>query len=104
MNTNPIDLAAGFAALAASGETERTVTEGGVAARLVRVAGGGPGRWDAHPNTTEIAIVHSGDFTVAFRDRTVHLSAGQCCVVPAGAEHRGTSERGAEVALFQQVP
>jgi mannose-6-phosphate isomerase-like protein (cupin superfamily) len=32
------------------------------------------------------------------------LTAGQCCVVPVGAEHRGTSPTGAEVVLFKKSP
>ena len=70
---------------------------------MVRVAGGGEGRWDSHSHSAETVVVWSGDFTVEFRDHALTLSAGQCCVVPAGAEHRGTSRNGAEVVLFQQA-
>ena len=49
-------------------------------------------------------MVWSGEFKVEYRDRTLLLTAGQCCVVPVGAEHRGTSPTGAEVVLFRKTP
>ena len=97
------DFAEVFARLAHEGSSEQTIPLGGVNIRLVRVKGGGEGRWDRHNTTAETVVVWSGDFTVEFRDQVLHLSGGQCCVVPAGAEHRGTSKAGAEVVLFQQA-
>ncbi len=104
MDGGQVDFAAGFAGLAARGERETTAALGGVDVRLVRVAGGGEGRWDSHPDSTETVVVWSGEFKVEFRDRTLMLTAGQCCVVPVGAEHRGTSPTGAEVVLFRKTP
>ena len=101
--TEAIDFAGIFARLAEQGSSEQSVQLGGVNIRLVRVEGGGEGRWDHHDATAETALVWSGDFSVEFRDGTVELSGGQCCVVPVGAEHRGTSKAGAEVILFQQA-
>ncbi len=103
MDAAPADFSAVFARLAAEGGREETVTLGGVNVRMVRVIGGGEGRWDSHAGTAETVVVWGGDFTVEFRDHTLRLSAGQCCVVPVGAEHRGTSREGAEVVLFQQA-
>ena len=99
-----VDFAAVFAGLSQDARKEQTMPLGGVNVRLVRVGGGGEGRWDSHGSTTETVIVWSGDFRVEFRDQTLELSSGQCCVVPVGAEHRGTSRNGAEVILFQQAP
>lgn len=99
----PIDFARIFARLARDEQREETFALGGVAVRLVRVAGGGEGRWDSHPHSTETVIVWSGDFLVEFRDETLTLGPGECCVVPVAAEHRGTSRHGAEVILFQQT-
>lgn len=96
-----VDFAQGFADLAARDARETTASLGGVDVRLVRVPAGGEGRWDSHDDSTETVVVWTGAFDVAFRDRTLHLTAGQCCVVPAGAEHRGTSPTGAEVVLFR---
>lgn len=103
MNTGPTDFAEVFARLAAACQTEETASLGGVNVRMVRVAGGGEGRWDSHAHTAETVVVWSGGFTVEFRDHVLTLSAGQCCVVPAGAEHRGTSRNGAEVVLFTRA-
>lgn len=97
------DFAEVFGRLQREGSSEETTRMGGVNVRLVRVTGGGEGRWDRHDRTTETVVVWSGDFSVEFRDHAVHLSHGQCCVVPVGAEHRGTSKAGAEVILFQQA-
>ncbi len=103
MNTGPTDFADVFARLAAAQQREETASLGGVNVRMVRIAGGGEGRWDSHSHSAETVVVWSGDFTVGFRDHTLTLLPGQCCVVPAGAEHRGTSRDGAEVILFQQA-
>ena len=97
------DFAEAFARLAQEGQAEETTNLGGVNVRLVRVPGGGPGSWGGHDATTETVIVWSGDFTVDFRDHSLVLAPGQCCVVPVGVEHRGTSKGGAEVVLFQQA-
>ena len=101
MTPGPIDFAATFARLAAEDLREETTRIGSVDVRLVRVAGGGEGRWDHHGHSAETVVVWGGDFTVEFRDHTLRLGPGQCCVVPVNAEHRGTSQAGAEVVLFQ---
>ena len=103
MNTGPTDFTKVFARLTAAQQREDTTSLGGINVRMVRVAGGGEGRWDSHSHSAETVVVWSGDFTVEFRDHTLTLSPGQCCVVPVGAEHRGTSRNGAEVVLFQQA-
>ena len=84
-----LDFSSIFGRLAAKGEREHHAVVGGVDVRLVRLPGGGAGRWDSHDDTTETVIVWSGVFDVAFGDHTVSLTAGQCCVVPLGAEHSG---------------
>lgn len=101
---NPaIDFVEVFARLARDGCNEKMVQLAGTNVRTIRVKGGGEGRWDHHGDTAETVIVWSGSFTVEFRDRTLHLSSGQCYVVPVGAEHRGISQASAEVILFQQA-
>lgn len=101
--TDAIDFAKVFARLSATGVAEETITVGGVHVRMVRVAGGGDGRWDRHNHTAETVVVWSGDFQVEFRDRTIVLSIGQCCVIPIDTEHRGTSNKGAEIVLFTRA-
>jgi mannose-6-phosphate isomerase-like protein (cupin superfamily) len=104
MDQSQVDFAATFADLAARNAREMTAPLGGVDVRLVRVPGGGEGRWDIHDDSTETVVVWSGEFKVEYRDRTLLLTTGQCCVVPVGAEHRGTSPTGAEVVLFRKTP
>ena len=98
-----IDFSEIFGRLEKDGRSEETMHVGGVNVRLVRVKGGGEGRWDRHHQTFETVVVWNGEFIVELGDHTLRLSSGQCCVVPAGAEHRGTSLTGAEVILFQQA-
>lgn len=102
MDQVQVDFGAGFADLAARDAREMTAPMGGVDVRLVRVPAGSEGRWDSHGDSTETVVVWSGEFQVEFRDRTLMLGAGQCCVVPVGAEHRGNSSTGAEVVLFRK--
>ena len=99
-----LDFGAIFKRLAAEGERQHHAVIGGVDVRLVRVEGGVTGRWDRHDDTPETVLVWSGAFDVAFRDHTISLGVGQCCVVPLGAEHQGTSSTGAEVILFKAAP
>lgn len=103
MDQGQVDFASTFADLSARDARETTAPLGGVDVRLVRVPAGGEGRWDSHPDSTETVVVWSGEFKVEFRDRALLLTAGQCCVVPVGAEHRGTSPTGAEVVLFKKT-
>ena len=100
MGSESVDFAKEFRRLATENKPESAIELGGVTIRLVRVRGGGEGRWDRHDNTAETAIVWSGDFFVEFRDSTLVLRPGQCCVVPTRTEHRGTSKNGAEIILF----
>lgn len=103
MNSGRIEVTEVFQRLAADELREETAPLGGVNVRLARGAGGQEGRWDGHPQTAETVIVWSGDFTVEFQDHMLVLSAGQCCVIPVGVEHRGTCRNGAEIILFQQA-
>lgn len=97
---NMTDFAEVFARLAQAGTSEEISTSGGVNTRMVRIAARYAGRWDSHGHTAETVVVWSGDFHVEFRDHTLSLAAGQCCVVPVNTEHRGTSRDGAEIVLF----
>jgi mannose-6-phosphate isomerase-like protein (cupin superfamily) len=102
MKDAPLDFAFIFERLASIDKNEETTSLGGVDVRLLRVPGGGPGRWDSHADSAETVLVWSGTFTVEFRDHALNLRAGQCCVVPAGVEHKGASPTGAEVVLIRQ--
>jgi len=96
-----VDFPASFAALAAAGQREQTTEIGGINVRLVRVPAGSQGTWDRHDDSTETVVVWSGDFTVDFRDASLPLTAGQCCVVPVATDHKARSVAGAEVVLYR---
>ena len=81
MTSDSIDFAATFGRLAAEGLREQTTPLGGVDVRLVRVPGEYEGTWDRHHHSTETVVIWSGDFTVEYRDRTLQLGPGQCCVM-----------------------
>ncbi|MCW6507189.1 cupin domain-containing protein [Lichenifustis flavocetrariae] len=98
-----LDFGALFERLVADGERQHHVITGGVDVRLVRVEGGAAGRWDRHDDTAETVIVWSGTFDVAFRDHSISLHPGQCCAIPIGLDHKGTSSNGAEVILFKSA-
>jgi mannose-6-phosphate isomerase-like protein (cupin superfamily) len=98
-----VDFAREFSALSESGQKEKTITVGGMNVRFVRLAAGTGGEWGSHDGTAETAIVWSGDFTVEFRDTTLQLAPGQCCVVAPGAEHKGSTQGGAEIILLTQA-
>lgn len=100
MSESGFDFAREFGRLAGANERESRQKLGGVAVRLVRLPRGAQGPWDSHADTAETAILWSGDFSVELRDRTLRLEPGQCCVVPRGAEHRGSTEGGAELILL----
>jgi mannose-6-phosphate isomerase-like protein (cupin superfamily) len=49
--------------------------------------------WHSHDDTDEVFIVLDGEMSIAFRDGSVELKAGEMFVVPKGAEHRPFAER-----------
>ena len=57
--------------------------------------------WHSHPHEDEMFLVHRGEFTMEFRDRSVPVRTGEFLVVPRGAEHRPVAEHEVEVVLFE---
>ena len=83
------DFAEVFSRLARDGRTEESMHLGGVNVRLVRVKGGGEGRWDHHDRTTETVVVWSGDFSVEFVIRPcicLAANAALCRLEPSTGE------------------
>lgn len=78
-----VNFAAKFDPMRKEGQSEIVIrTEGAAVCLFVRRRRRrrSLGQRDAAPET---AVVWSGDFKIEFRDATVRLSAGQCCVMPA---------------------
>lgn len=67
--------------------------------KVVRVLGAFD--WHHHEHEDELFLVHRGSFDMEFRDRTVHLVAGDMLIVPRGVEHRPVATEEAEVVLFE---
>jgi mannose-6-phosphate isomerase-like protein (cupin superfamily) len=57
--------------------------------------------WHSHAAEDELFLVVAGSFRMEFRDRTVHLSAGEFLIVPRGVEHRPVADAEVQVLLFE---
>jgi mannose-6-phosphate isomerase-like protein (cupin superfamily) len=57
--------------------------------------------WHTHDNEDEMFYVVSGELTIEFRDKTVHLKEKEFMVVPRGVEHRPSAQKEVHVLLFE---
>ena len=57
--------------------------------------------WHDHKETDEVFVVLQGSMTIAMRDRSVRLSAGEMFVVPKGVEHKPSAEKECHVLLIE---
>jgi mannose-6-phosphate isomerase-like protein (cupin superfamily) len=57
--------------------------------------------WHHHEVEDEMFLVVQGEFCIEFRDRQVHLQAGEFIIVPHGVEHRPVAEQEVHVLLFE---
>ena len=57
--------------------------------------------WHSHDDTDEVFIVLDGEMSIAFRDGSVELKAGEMFVVPKGAEHRPLAEKECKALLVE---
>ena len=57
--------------------------------------------WHAHDDTDEVFVVLEGEMDIEFRDRKVHLSAGEMIVVAKGVEHKPVAEQECHVMLVE---
>lgn len=96
--TGTIDIQRTFDSLPGQ-EAEASHTMAGQSVRMVAFSG--TGGWHKHDSASETVIVWSGRFDVEYRDRTVHLTQGQCTVIAPGLEHRGASAAGARIVLVR---
>lgn len=69
--------------------------------RLARIEGAFD--WHYHETTDEMFLVHKGAFDMHYRDRVVHLKAGDLHVVPRGVEHRPVAEKECQIILFERA-
>ena len=57
--------------------------------------------WHSHADTDETFIILEGELRIDFRDRQVHLAAGEMLVVPKGVEHKPFAEREVKMLLIE---
>ena len=57
--------------------------------------------WHRHDHTDEVFIVLDGEVSIAFREGSVALKAGEMFVVPRGIEHKPFAEVECKVLLVE---
>lgn len=57
--------------------------------------------WHKHDDTDEMFLVHRGAMIIRFRDRDLHLQAGEMAIIPRGTEHITIAEEECEALLFE---
>ena len=57
--------------------------------------------WHCHDNTDEVFIVLHGDMSIAFRDGSINLKAGEMFVVPKGVEHKPFAKKECKAMLVE---
>ncbi|MBL6649109.1 MAG: cupin domain-containing protein [Flavobacteriaceae bacterium] len=57
--------------------------------------------WHTHPETDEAFIVLNGEIKIEFRDGIVKIKQGEMFVVPAGVEHKPSSENESQIMLIE---
>jgi mannose-6-phosphate isomerase-like protein (cupin superfamily) len=70
-----------------------------VAVKLVKFQG--EFVWHHHELEDEMFYVIAGEFDMEFRDKTVHLAAGEFLIVPRGVEHRPVAQSEVSVMLIE---
>lgn len=58
--------------------------------------------WHSHEEEDEMFLVLDGGFDMRFRDKTVHLDAGEMIVVPKGVEHMPSAPKECHVMIFER--
>ncbi len=57
--------------------------------------------WHTHDNEDELFYVIEGTLDILTRDATVHVRAGEFCIVPKSIEHRVVPEGHVKLMLFE---
>lgn len=57
--------------------------------------------WHSHENEDEFFQVISGSIIIHFRERSITLNEGECCIVPRGVEHKPEAIEEAHVMMFE---
>jgi mannose-6-phosphate isomerase-like protein (cupin superfamily) len=57
--------------------------------------------WHSHDDTDEVFMVLDGEMSIAFRDGSVDLKAGEMFVVPKGEEHKPFADKECKAMLVE---
>jgi len=57
--------------------------------------------WHSHDDTDEVFIVLDGEMSIAFRDGSVELKAGEMFVVSKGTEHKPKADKECKAILVE---
>lgn len=57
--------------------------------------------WHDHKHTDETFLVIEGSMILLFREREVHLSAGEMFVIPKGVEHKPYAENECKILVIE---
>ena len=57
--------------------------------------------WHSHDDTDEVFIVLDGEMSIALRDGSIDLKAGEMVVIPKGVEHKPSAEKECRTMLVQ---
>jgi mannose-6-phosphate isomerase-like protein (cupin superfamily) len=94
-----VNVAEAFAAIPEPWRPRVVARLNGQEVKLARLSG--EFVWHRHEHEDEMFLVWRGTLRLEFRDRVLHLGAGDLAVVPRGTEHRPVAEGEAEVLLFE---
>jgi mannose-6-phosphate isomerase-like protein (cupin superfamily) len=57
--------------------------------------------WHSHANEDELFLVVKGKLLIKLRDQDIHLSEGECVIIPKGVEHLPIADEECHVLFFE---
>ena len=57
--------------------------------------------WHSHDHEDEMFLIFKGALTIKFRDKDIHLTEGECIIIPRGVEHMPVAAEEAQVILIE---
>jgi mannose-6-phosphate isomerase-like protein (cupin superfamily) len=57
--------------------------------------------WHSHANEDELFLVIKGKLLIKLRDQDIHLTEGECVIIPKGVEHLPVAEEECHVLFFE---
>ncbi len=57
--------------------------------------------WHSHPESDEVFLVVDGELTIHLREKELHLTHGELCVIPKGVEHKPAAEKECQILMVE---